>query len=268
MRAATAPSAGESPERACRCADDRAGRHRIDQSGSGTRGHRAERLQAVRRAAARGDRGRRGRHGGVGAERAAEDARRAARRLDLRAGDVAARSAAADGQVALPASPVRAAGPSRHCAGADARSWLRREGRARRRGPGRGSLARALEGDTEAYVEARQAAVSMLGTAAHASSPVQRLAAARALGRDKVDRDELGAACGWCRRCCATSACCRPVPRTGACAQRPEARAAAPASAFEGDRAVRAFSAVAKALDALDRNASPKIVADWLAFQV
>ena len=38
--------------------------------------------------------------------------------------------------------------------------------------------------------------------------------------------------------------------------------------AFEGDRAVRAFSAVEKALDALDRNASPKIVADWLAFQV
>jgi hypothetical protein len=37
---------------------------------------------------------------------------------------------------------------------------------------------------------------------------------------------------------------------------------------FDGERAVRAFSAVDRALAALDRNASPKIVADWLAFQV
>ena len=37
---------------------------------------------------------------------------------------------------------------------------------------------------------------------------------------------------------------------------------------FDGDRAVRAFSAVDKALTALERNASPKIVADWLAFQI
>jgi hypothetical protein len=37
---------------------------------------------------------------------------------------------------------------------------------------------------------------------------------------------------------------------------------------FDGDRALRAFSAVDRALTALDRNASPKIVADWLAFQI
>ncbi len=37
--------------------------------------------------------------------------------------------------------------------------------------------------------------------------------------------------------------------------------------AFDGDRAVRAFAAVDRALAALDRNASPKIVADWVAFQ-
>jgi hypothetical protein len=40
------------------------------------------------------------------------------------------------------------------------------------------------------------------------------------------------------------------------------------AGAFDSDRAVRAFSAVDRALAALDRNASPKIVADWLAFQI
>ena len=38
--------------------------------------------------------------------------------------------------------------------------------------------------------------------------------------------------------------------------------------AFDGDRTVRAFAAVDRAVAALERNASPKIVADWLAFQV
>jgi len=30
----------------------------------------------------------------------------------------------------------------------------------------------------------------------------------------------------------------------------------------------RAFAAIDRALEAIDRNASPKIVADWLAFQL
>ncbi len=39
--------------------------------------------------------------------------------------------------------------------------------------------------------------------------------------------------------------------------------------AYGGSRAVRAFSAVDRAITALvERNASPKIVADWLAFQL
>ena len=132
-----------------------------------------------------------------------------------------------------------------------------------------GSLGRALEGDTDVYVEAREAAVSMLGTVAHASNPMQRLAAARALGRDKVDRDELS------RRLRLVSSVLRDLGVLQAQAAdrmlahgdlKPALRRLLPA--FEGDRAVRAFSAVEKALDALDRNASPKIVADWLAFQV
>ena len=132
-----------------------------------------------------------------------------------------------------------------------------------------GSLGRALEGDTDVYVEAREAAVSMLGTVAHASNPMQRLAAARALGRDKVDRDELS------RRLRLVSSVLRDLGVLQARAAdrmlahgdlKPALQRLLPA--FEGDRAVRAFSAVEKALDALDRNASPKIVADWLAFQV
>ena len=132
-----------------------------------------------------------------------------------------------------------------------------------------GSVARALEEDTDAYGEAREAAVSMLGTVATASNPVQRLSAARALGRDKVDRGELG------RRLRLVSSVLRDLGALQADAGeqtlahadlKPDLQRLRPA--FGGDRAVRAFSAVEEALAALDRNASPKIVADWVAFQV
>jgi DNA polymerase-3 subunit delta' len=132
-----------------------------------------------------------------------------------------------------------------------------------------GSIGRALEGDTEAYADARDAAVAMLGTVARASNPAQRLAAAKALGREKVDRDELG------RRLRLVSSVLRDLEALEA---RVDDRSLAHRDlksdlerllpAFGGDRAVRAFSAVARALEALDRNGSPKIVADWLAFQV
>jgi DNA polymerase III subunit delta' len=47
---------------------------------------------------------------------------------------------------------------------------------------------------------------------------------------------------------------------------RPELSKLAPA--FDRGRLVRAFSAIDQALDALDRNASPKIVADWVVLQI
>ncbi len=40
------------------------------------------------------------------------------------------------------------------------------------------------------------------------------------------------------------------------------------ARSFGGGRALRAFAAVDQALDALERNANPKVVVDWLAFHV
>jgi DNA polymerase-3 subunit delta' len=40
------------------------------------------------------------------------------------------------------------------------------------------------------------------------------------------------------------------------------------AKRFDGARAVRAFTAVDRAQDALDRNVSPKVIADWLALQL
>jgi DNA polymerase-3 subunit delta' len=132
-----------------------------------------------------------------------------------------------------------------------------------------GSVGRALEADTEAYVEARDAAVAALGSLANARDPRQRLAAARVLGGSDVDRDELG------RRLQLVSSMLRDVEvlrsraDEGALANG-DMRSALQRllTSFGGDRAVRAFSAVDRALCALDRNASPKIVADWLAFQI
>ena len=40
------------------------------------------------------------------------------------------------------------------------------------------------------------------------------------------------------------------------------------ARSYDGERVLSAFASVDRALDALERNASPKIVADWLALQV
>ena len=132
-----------------------------------------------------------------------------------------------------------------------------------------GSIGRAIEGDTEAYVGARDAAEAMLKTVAQAATPGQRLAAARALGGDRMDRDELG------RRLRLVASLLRDL---GLLHARAGDRALANGDlkpllerllpSFGADRAVQAYAAVDKALAALDRNASPKIVADWLAFQV
>jgi DNA polymerase-3 subunit delta' len=132
-----------------------------------------------------------------------------------------------------------------------------------------GSLGAALEGDTEAYVEARDAAAALLQAVARTSDPRQRLSAARTLGADTADRDELG------RRLRLVASMLRDLELMRSRADerslvnadvKPDLQRLLPS--FTGNRAVRAFSAVDRALSALDRNASPKIVADWLAIQL
>jgi DNA polymerase-3 subunit delta' len=134
-----------------------------------------------------------------------------------------------------------------------------------------GSVGAALEGATEEFVEARNAAAAMLQTVAPSADPRRRLEGAKALagtGRD-IGRDELA------RRLHAVSSMLRDI---GILLSRADERRLANADlsaqlkgflmSFDGKRALRAFSAVDRALEALDRNASPKIVADWLAFQI
>jgi DNA polymerase III subunit delta' len=135
-----------------------------------------------------------------------------------------------------------------------------------------GSIGLALEGASEEFVEAREAAAGLLEIVAASGDPRRRLDGAKALGgtaRGGSDREELA------RRLRALSSILRDL---GVLLSRADERALANADlrpllvrlqrSFDGERAVRAFAAVDRALSALDRNASPKIVADWLAFQI
>ena len=137
-----------------------------------------------------------------------------------------------------------------------------------------GSIGAAIEGASGDYVEARRAAAALLTGVAAAADPHRRLAGAKALAgtgpvRGARDRDELA------RRLRAIASLLRDL---GVLLSRADERGLANADlkpllsgllgSFDRDRTLRAFSAVDRALAALERNASPKIVADWLAFQI
>jgi len=99
--------------------------------------------------------------------------------------------------------------------------------------------------------------------------PHSRLDSARALTGGSGDRDEVR------RRLRAAASLLRDL---GVLLSRADERGLANADlkpllsrlmkSFDGDRTLRAFSAIDRALDALERNASPKIVADWVALQI
>ena len=135
-----------------------------------------------------------------------------------------------------------------------------------------GSPGRALEGATDAFVEARDAAMELLESVARTDAPGARMQSAVALpgaGKGKADRVALGQSLR------ALSSILRDL---GALMSRADERSLANADlkkslegllrSYDGDRVISAFAHVDRALDALDRNASPKIVADWLALQI
>src|SRR5262245_27903523 len=132
-----------------------------------------------------------------------------------------------------------------------------------------GSVGRALEGGTDEFVDAREAATELLAAVATSSDPWRRLGGAKALAGGGSDREELA------RRLYALSSIMRDL---GILLSRADERGLANTDlrarlerlqqSFDRDRTLRAFSAIDRALAALDRNASPKIVADWLAFQI
>ena len=135
-----------------------------------------------------------------------------------------------------------------------------------------GSVGRALEEGSDAFVEARTAALQLLQRAAASTAPAARITAAIALPgatRGKADRTALG------QSLLALSSILRDI---GALLSSADERGLANADlktplqallrSYDRARVLSAFAAVDRALDALDRNASPKIVADWLALQI
>ena len=133
-----------------------------------------------------------------------------------------------------------------------------------------GSIGAALEGGSTALVEARDAAQEVLQHVASTSDPRRRLDSAKVLAGGG-DRDDLR------RRLRALASMLRDLGVIGAGAPANE-RFLANADlleplqrlvrSFDRDRISRGFAAIDRALEAIDRNASPKIVADWLAFQL
>jgi DNA polymerase-3 subunit delta' len=144
-----------------------------------------------------------------------------------------------------------------------------------------GSIGLALEGGSAALVEAREAAAEVLrhvagldersSRVAGTSDPRRRLDSARVLSGGG-DRDDLR------RRLRALASMVRDLGVIGAQAPALDERCLANADlreplqrlagSFDRERVSRAFAAIDRALEAIDRNASPKIVADWLAFQL
>jgi DNA polymerase-3 subunit delta' len=136
-----------------------------------------------------------------------------------------------------------------------------------------GSIGRALAAATIDLTEARNAAQHLLEQAARISDPSRRIEAIKDLTGKKAtpagEREQLAA----CLR--AAASLLRDIGMLGVSG---DAKVLANAdlhatierlsSAYDSDRSVRAYSAVDCALGALERNASPKIVADWLALHL
>lgn len=136
-----------------------------------------------------------------------------------------------------------------------------------------GSVGRALEVRGVDIGEAREAAQRLLGQAARVSDPTRRLEAARELvgktsGKAR-ERDYLAV------RLRALSSLLRDLGLLAAGARSPslanadlQTELTRLSDSFDRDRITHAFAVVDRALAALERNAGPKVVADWLALEL
>ena len=137
----------------------------------------------------------------------------------------------------------------------------------------RGSLAVARETAESGVEQVREAAERVLATVADARDPRAKLEATRDLvGKGKAtgasERESLA------NHLHALAALLRDLGAmaTGSPAELVNADLKGSlghvADRFDAGRAVRAFGAVDEALLALEKNASPKIVADWIVLQL
>ena len=147
-----------------------------------------------------------------------------------------------------------------------------------------GSVARALAAGAGERPEACGVAIDVLTQSAQASDPRARLSAAAALlktaGRKSRDAEREGKVAGADRaliaeRLRAMGSLLRDLavlttraPDSALVNLDLRADLETLARHYDRDRLTRAFSAVGRSLAALERNASPKIVADWLVLQL
>jgi DNA polymerase III subunit delta' len=136
-----------------------------------------------------------------------------------------------------------------------------------------GSIGLALAQRSVDLAAAREKAQWVLEQAARTGDPSRRIGVARELAPKKstppVEREQLAS----CLR--ALSSLLRDL---GVLATRADPRVLANAdlhdelgrlsASFDSDRSMRAFAAVGQAIAALERNASPKTVADWVVLQL
>ena len=123
-------------------------------------------------------------------------------------------------------------------------------------------------------MEARDVAQRVLAHAASTADPRRRIEGAKELlantgGGGAADREQLAA------HLRAMASLLRDVELLATGARSARARqsrrragARAADAAYQGERGVRAFAAVDRALVALERNAGVKVVADWLMLQL
>jgi DNA polymerase-3 subunit delta' len=135
-----------------------------------------------------------------------------------------------------------------------------------------GSLGLALSARSADLAEARQTVLRLLERTSATADPVGRLNAIKDVvgkGPASAERDHLAI----CLRVLASL-----LRDIGLLASNADRRVLAHADlegslarltqTFDGARSMRAYGAVDRALAALERNASPKIVADWLVLQL
>jgi DNA polymerase-3 subunit delta' len=136
-----------------------------------------------------------------------------------------------------------------------------------------GSIGRALESQSEDLSDARDAAQRILEETARNNDPARRINLARALAEGKgspaEERNRLAV------RLRSLGSLLRDVGIIATRADRAmlantdlEKPLETLASSFDARRSMRAYAAVDRALAALDRNASPKVVADWLLLEL
>jgi DNA polymerase-3 subunit delta' len=136
-----------------------------------------------------------------------------------------------------------------------------------------GSVGRALSAESADLAEARSAAQRILEQAARTSDPSRLVDTVKDLVGKKStpagERDQLAA----CLR--ATASLLRDLGLMSARADAStiansdlQSQLTALSRSYDGDRATRAYAAVDEALAAIERNASPKIVVDWLVLRI